>query len=313
MVAISRVVPDKWRPHGRELAELAGQQHGIVSIRQLEALGFTRDAVGYGVRSGRLHRLYTGVYAVGHTKFSPHGQCLAAVLASGPGTVLSHFSAAWLWGIVRSGPAPYEVTTPLPRRRKPPRIVVHRARHLLETDWVVEDGIPVTGVPRLLLDLAARVRPHTLRRYLERAEELGLLEPREIHELLDRTRGHHGHGPLRRAIAFYAPPPFTRSQLERRFLAAIEAAGLPRPSVNFNVAGFELDMYWPDQRFAVELDSYGTHGTREAFGRDRLRQEDLLLEGVAVTRVTDERFYREADAVIARVGRLLGERDPRRG
>ncbi len=292
-----------------ELAELAGRQHGVVSIRQLKALGYSRDSVVKAVRAGRVHRLYAGVYAVGHTNLSPLGECLAAVLACGPRSVLSHFSAAWLWGIVRSGPAPYEVTTPLPRRRKPPRIVVHRARRLTDADRAVEEGIPVTSVPRVLLDLAARDRRGRLRRYMERAEELGLLDLREVQELLDRTRGHHGWGRLRRAAAFYESPPFTRSQFERRFLEAVTAAGLPRPSVNFNVAGFEVDMYWPRQRFAVELDSFGTHGTHEAFGRDRLRQEDLLLVGVAMTRVTDARFYREADAVIARVSRLLEDRD----
>jgi hypothetical protein len=185
---------------------------------------------------------------------------------------------------------------------------VHRARRLSGADRALVDGIPVTAVARTLLDLAARSRPDRLRRQLERSEELGLLDARAIHDLLDRTRGHHGHWRLRRAIAFYAPPPFTRSQFERRFLEAVLAAGLPRPSVNFNVAGFELDMYWPQQRFAVELDVYETHGTREAFRRDRLRQEDLLLEGVGMTRITDERFDREPDAVIARVRRLLEDR-----
>ncbi len=144
---------------------------------------------------------------------------------------------------------------------------------------------------------------------MERAEELRLLDLKAIHELLDRTRGHHGWGRLRRAAAFYAPSPFvTRSNFERRFLAAVVAAGLPRAAVNFNAHGYELDMYWPERRFAVELDTYGTHGTHEAFERDRVRAEDLLVHGVAITRVTDVRFHREPDVVIARVERLLAAR-----
>jgi hypothetical protein len=182
---------------------------------------------------------------------------------------------------------------------------------LTDADRALVDGIPVTSVPRMLLDVAAKDRRGRLRDYMERAEELGLLDLRQIHELLDRTRGHHGWGRLQRAAAFYEPPPFTRSRFERRFLEAVLAAGLPRPSVNFNVAGFEVDVYWAEQRFAVELDTYGTHGTHDAFGRDRLRQEDLLVEGIAMIRVTDERFYREADAVIARVRRLLADQQPR--
>ncbi len=298
----------EWRPHG-ELGELAGRQHGIVSIRQLTGpLGYSKSAVARAARSGRLHRLHQGVYAVGHTDLSPRGWCLAAVLACGPGALLSHSSAAWLWGIRRQGPAPYEVTTPIPRRRKPPRVIVHRSRCLAGADRALVDGIPVTAVSRLLLDLAAGDRRGRISRDLERAEELRLLDARAVGALLDRTRGHHGHGRLRRAVALYQPPPFTRSGFERRFFEAVLAAGLPRPRVNFVVAGMELDVYWPEQRFAVELDTYGTHGTHVAFERDRLRQEDLLLVGVGMTRVTDVRFASDPDSVIARVARLLERR-----
>jgi very-short-patch-repair endonuclease len=304
----------KWRSHqggGKDaaLAILAARQHGVVSIRQLLGLlERSEREVERSVAAGRLHRLHQGVYAVGHTSLTARGACLAAVLACGPQAILSHYSAAWLWGLWSGTAAPYEVTTPIPRRRKPPSIVVHYARHLTTADRALVDGIPTTSVPRVLLDLAARDRRGKLRGYLERAEELELLDLGAVHELLDRTRGHHGWGRLRSAAAFYQPPPFTRSGFERRFLEAAQAAKLPRPSVNFNVAGYEVDMYWPEQRFAVELDTYGTHGTRDAFRRDRERQEDLLLAGVAMTRVTDDRFYREANAVIGRVKRLLEDR-----
>ncbi len=143
---------------------------------------------------------------------------------------------------------------------------------------------------------------------LERSEELKLFDLRAVESLLDRTRGHHGWGPLRRAIALYEPPPFTRSQFERLFFEAVVRTELPRPATNFVEAGFELDVYWPEYRFAVELDVYATHGTHGSFERDRLRQEDLKLAGIEMTRVTDVRFHREPDAVLARVGRLLDER-----
>ena len=291
---------------------MASRQHGVVSIRQmLGPLGYSQAAVTRAVEAGRLHRIHTGVYAVGHTSLTQHGRCLAAVLACGPDALLSHYSAAWLWGIWRGSPAPYEVTGPIPRRRKPPEIVVHRTRRFDTVDRAMVDEIPVTAVPRVLLDLAARDRKRRVRGFMERAEELGLLDLRNVHELLDRTRGHHGWGQLRRAAAFYeVPAEFTRSKFERHFLAAVVEAGLPRPAANYNRHGYELDMYWEEQRFAVELDTYGTHGTHEAFERDRQRAEDLLVHGIAMTRVTDVRFYREPDAVIARVGRLLQERTP---
>jgi len=170
------------------------------------------------------------------------------------------------------------------------------------------EGIAITAVPRTLLDLAALLRAARLQRILERAEELKLFDLGPLEDLLDRTWGHHGWGRLRRAIALYMPPPFTRSEFERRFFAALLDAGLPRPATNFFEAGFELDVYWPEYRFAVELDSFATHGTKGAFERDRLRQEDLTLVEIGMTRVTDVRFAREPEAVLARVGRFLRQR-----
>ena len=172
----------------------------------------------------------------------------------------------------------------------------------------MEQGIPVTSLPRTLLDLAAMVRVESLRRILERSEELNLFDLGPVEALLDRTRGHHGWGRLRRAIALYQPVPFTRSQFERRFLAAVVQAGLRQPRTNFVEAGFELDVYWPEYRFAVELDTYVTHGTRSSFESDRVRQEDLKLAGIEMTRVTDVRFHREPIAVIERIIRLLEQR-----
>jgi hypothetical protein len=290
------------------LAELAERQHGVVSIRQLERkLGYSRKAVQRAVALGRLHPLHRGVYAVGHRLVPTHGRCLAAVLACGSGALLSHRSAAWLWGISRHGPAPLHVTSPVPRKPRSP-IRLHHSRILTEADRALEEGIPVTAVPRTLLDCAAESRFSALKRMLERSEELELFDLTPVEELLDRSRGHAGWGRLRRAIALYAPVPFTRSGFERRFFEAVLAAGLPRPATNFVEAGFELDVYWPEYRFAVELDTYATHGTNAAFERDHLRDEDLMLAGIEMVRVTDVRFHREPGAVLERVATLLARR-----
>ncbi len=143
---------------------------------------------------------------------------------------------------------------------------------------------------------------------VERSEELGLFDLRQVEDLLARTVGHHGHGRLRRAIALYKPSSFTRSSLEKRFLELLIEAGLPQPHTNYVEHGFELDCYWPEHRFAVELDLFETHGTRAAFERDRKRQEDLLLAGITMTRVTGPRLEREPEEVIERIARLLSER-----
>lgn len=293
--------------HGA-LAELARRQHGVVSIRQLTGpLGYSRNAVSRAVQGGRLHRLYQGVYAVGHTRLSLHGRCLAAVLACGPDALLSHLSAAWLWNLTKTSPLPASVSTPLHRRRKA-SIRVHEARSLALEDRTLREGIPVTALPRTLLDLAATVRFDWLERMVERPEESGLFDLRAMEELLARTVGHHGHGRLRRAISLYQPSSFTRSGLEKRFLELCLEAGLPQPRMNYVEHGFELDCYWPEYRFAVELDVFETHGTRAAFERDRKRQEDLLLAGIQMTRITGPRLEQEPAEVIKRVARLLEER-----
>jgi hypothetical protein len=250
-----------------------------------------------------LHRLYPGVFAVGHTNLSLHAQCLAAVLACGPDALLSHVSAAWLWGLTKTSPLPASVSTPLHRRRSSLRL--HEARSLAAEDRALREGIPVTTLPRTLLDLATTVRFEWLEKMVERSEDLELFDLPAVEDLLGRTVGHHGHGRLRKAIALYKPTSFTRSSLERRFLELCLEARLPQPRTNYVECGFELDCYWPESRFAVELDLYETHGTRAAFERDRQRQEDLLLAGIGMTRVTGPRLEREPAAVIRRVGRLL--------
>jgi hypothetical protein len=304
---------NKGRPRSHQaLAELAKRQHGVVSIRQLTGpLGYSRPAVSRAVAAGRLHQLHRGVYAVGHARISRQGQCLAAVLACGPGALLSHGSAAWLWDIATRAPVPFQVTTPVRRKPRPP-IVLHHARTLASEDRALREGIPVTSLPRTLLDLAATVRADRLQRALERSEELRLFDLGAVDALLARNTGHPGAGRLRRAIALYRPPPFTRSGVERRFLELVLEAGLLQPATNFNELGFELDVYWPQERFAVELDLFETHGTRAAFERDRLRQEDLKLAGVEMIRVTGKRLEREPGEVVKRVARLLEQRRPMR-
>jgi very-short-patch-repair endonuclease len=292
---------------GRELAALAGRQHGVVSIRQLRRLGYSYKSIRRGIAVGRLHRLHHGVYAVGHTNLSLQGRCLAAVLASGPRALLSHYSAGWLLGLLATRPVPVHVTTPVPRKRRG-LIRIHHSRTLIEADRALEQGIPVTSVARTALDLAAGVRFRTLRRVIRRSEELGVFDLDDFRSVLVRNRGHRGAFHLDRALGIYEPPRLTRSELELEFVAAVEQVGLPSLATAFNVAGYELDVYWPDLRFAVELDVCETHGAHEPFEEDRRRDEDLKLAGIELTRVTGRRFEREPRQVIERVARLLDQR-----
>ncbi|MDX6633817.1 MAG: hypothetical protein QOF06_20 [Solirubrobacterales bacterium] len=130
----------------------------------------------------------------------------------------------------------------------------------------------------------------------------------EFRSALARNCGHRGAGRLERALAIYESPRLTRSELEREFVALAERRGLPRLVTAFNVAGYELDVYWPELRFAVELDVYATHGAHEPFEEDRRRDEDLKLAGVELIRVTGRRFEREPRQVMDRVSLLLDQR-----
>jgi len=200
------------------------------------------------------------------------------------------------------------VTAPT-RRRAKRRFVVHFSSILAEEDRAICQGIPVTAVPRTLLDLSIRARPDQIEGYLERAEDRELLDVRAVEDMLSRAGGHRGRGRLAQALAIYRPDPaFARSKFERRFRLAVKAAGLPVPSMNFNVAGFELDAYWPDFHFAVELDLFETHGSRAAFERDRRRQEELKLLGIEMIRITAPRLKREPQAVLRNLAALLGRR-----
>jgi hypothetical protein len=224
--------------------------------------------------------------------------------------VASHTSAAWLLGLLRSPPNTIHLTAPTRRRFKPGfEVQVHYAA-MSEGDCDEREGIPVTALPRTLVDLAAIFPPRRLERAIERAEELELFDLKAVDALLARVKRHPGIRSLRGALAIYRDddPAFIRSRLEKRFLKLVTAAGLPVPSMNFNVAGFELDAYWEQERFTVELDVYETHGSHAAFERDRLRQEDLKLVGIEMTRVTGPRLDREPGEVMRRVAVLLAQR-----
>lgn len=297
---------DKERTH-LGIARLAERQHGVVSTYQLNDLGYTRDVVAYAACSGRLHRIHRGVYAVGHGSLTWEARCFAAVLACSPRAVASHSSAAWLWGLLRNRPGVLHITAPTRRHRRE-GFELHFAA-LTDEDRAICDGIPLTAVPRTLLDLAASLNAGRLGRVIERAEELALFDLRPVDALLRRAGGHRGVGQLRQALAIYREEPaFTRSRLERRFLDLVKAASLPTPTMNFSVGEYELDAYWQPERFAVELDVYETHGSRAAFERDRLRQEDLKLRGIEMIRITGPRLAREPRTVVERVATLLGQR-----
>jgi hypothetical protein len=286
------------------LGELARRQHGVVGRRQLLGLGYSPAAVGRAARDGRIHPLHRGAYAVGHLAVSDHGACLAAVMACGSGAMLSHSSAAWLWGLQAWCPTPAHVTIPS-RGHQNAGIVIHHSTILEPVDEAVVEGIPATAIPRTLLDLAGLGRSRQLTSAIDQAERRDLLALAAVDELLERSGRHPGRRNLRTALGIYREPVFSRARSERLFLALVKKAGLPRPSLNAFVAGHEVDAYWEKERFAVEVDGWGPHRTRKAFEEDPVRIEELKLADIDSIRITARRIEREPKTVAARLRRLL--------
>jgi len=288
----------------RLLAALATRQHGVVGRGQLLDLGLGRGAIDARVRSGRLHVVHRGVYIVGRTKIGQRGRWVAAALAYGEGAVLSHRSAAALWGLIRAPGRIVDVTSASGRGRRP-GIRLHRGR-LHPNERTTQDGIPVTCVARTLLDLAEALDERGLERAFEEADRLGLLKMGAVDLACERGVGRRPVALCRRVMDRARMPHTARSPLEDRFARFCDERNLPPPSLNVEVLGREVDAFWPAKQLIVELDGFAYHHHRAAFERDRARDAALQTAGYRVVRLTHRRLDREAGAVEAELRRLLG-------
>lgn len=282
------------------IAGLASRQHGVVARRQLIAAGVTREAIAHRARTGRLHPLHRGVYAVGHLALSPTARDLAAVLASGPRAVLGHRSAAVAWRLLPRRDARVEILCCGPRRDGRPGIVVRRTQALPEADVRYLDGVPVSSPGRTLLDLAATAAPAELERALNEALVRRLVDPAH---LLTSAVSRRGARTLR-SLLETGPAP-TRSEAERRLLTLVRRAGLPRPGTNTRVHGWEVDALWPAERVIVEVDGYAFHAGRSAFERDRRRDAELQAAGFRVLRFTWRQVVGSPEAVVVHLAAVL--------
>jgi very-short-patch-repair endonuclease len=286
------------------IAELAARQFGLVARWQLRLLGLGEDAIDARLARGLLHRVHRGVYAVGHQRLTREGHWMAAVLAAGPDAVLSHRSAAALWGIRHTARAHAEVICA--RRLAIPKVDSYRT--VLPPDEVtVHDGIPVTTPARTLFDLAAVLTPQQLNHALNEAEIRRLTSPIPLDALIARHPRRKGTQALRRALELQRQrgETVTRSEFETAFLDFAERHGLPRPKTNEPLGPYFPDACWPEQRVIVELDSYAIHTTRQAFESDRARDRELTLAGYTVVRVTWRQLTHDADALAEQLSAIL--------
>jgi hypothetical protein len=193
---------------------------------------------------------------------------MAAVLAGGGGAVLSHRAAGYVLRLLRGGPPRPEVTVPTLAHRSRPGVVIHRVRALDPGDVFTLAGIPLTTVPRTLLDLGPILSPEDLTRACHEAWVHHRTTPAHVDACIDRNPHKKGAAKLRRAQR----ADVTLSDLEQRFLGLLDGHDLPRPRTNIDHNGDKVDCHWPEQQLTVELHSYRFHGTRQAFERDLARR-----------------------------------------
>jgi very-short-patch-repair endonuclease len=291
----------------RRLAAIATAQHGVIAHGQLFALGYGRGAIRRRLAAGRLHRIHAGVYAAGHARLTVQGRWMSAVLAYGPRALLSHRDGAALWELLPIGGSRIHVTVEARGVRRRRGIAVHETRHLHADDLAIRDGIPVTSLPRTLLDLAEVVPAGTLARAYDQAERLRLLDVRAVTALCDRSPGRHGLKPLGALLADRTrPAPETKGELEALFFDFCRANRLPLPACNAMVEGFEVDAVWPAHRLIVELDSWEFHRGKMAFERDRERDAILQAAGYRVIRITWRKLHDQPADIAALLRRLMG-------
>jgi hypothetical protein len=291
----------------RAIAGLAVRQHGNVTRAQLLRLGVSPTAIRRRIEAGRLHRVFAGVYAVGRPPATPLERAAAAVLACGPGALLSRGAAATLWGMHKRWRFPLEVTARSARRRA--GIVVHRSSTMVREDATRHFGIPVTSPARTIFDIAPGLSDRVLARAVNEARLARHLWLADLSALILRFPWHPTTRRLRR-FTDGGPKP-TRSQFEDAFTDFAARYGLPRPLINHAVNGHEVDVFFAEEGLIVELDGYEYHGGRVAFEADRDRDAEALEAGLRTFRLTWERFDGQPAKEARRLKTILRTGRPR--
>jgi very-short-patch-repair endonuclease len=279
---------DSSLPLPEAIAHLAARQHGHVARRQLIALGVATSTIDNRVARRDLIVAHHGVYAVAYRREDPAALACAAVLACGPTAVLSHDSAAALWGL-RRWPRTPEVIAPRVRR---PGIKAHRSSTLTARQTTTQLGIRATTVARTLADIRRRLTQRQFTRVVNDA----------------RVRHLIGTEPAERLLGDGTHKGLTRSELEDAFARLVDDYDLPSPQTNVKVNGVEADVWFAEARLIVELDGWDTHRDRATFESDRERDANHLAAGVLTIRVTEERLRTQPAREAARLREILDAR-----
>lgn len=268
------------------IARIASRQHGVVSSAQLRAAGISKVAASKRTNAGRLHRLHRGVYAVGHTRLTFEGRCLAAALACGESAVVSHGSAASLWRLIPAGDGPIDITLPTDAGRESrPGIRIHRTSTLIAGLTTRRSAVPVTRPARTLRDLRRVVPPALHQQAVRRGLDLRLIDEADLQR----------------------EPDLTRSELERLFLRLCRRHRFPSPEVNARVGPYEVDFLWRERGVIVETDGFRYHGNRGAFESDRVRDARLQSLGYRVLRFTYRQVCDRSAEVVCSLNPFLSQ------
>jgi very-short-patch-repair endonuclease len=284
------------------IRELGSSSHGVVTRQELLDAGLTPETIKNRLRKGVLTSVHRGVYRVGHLAPILEARYLAAVKACGDGALLAGRAAAYLWDLVKGFPPRPEVLTH--KDRRVPGVVVHRARRTDHLDSKMRHGIPVTSVPRTLLDLASSLPESALARACHEAGVKYRTTPRQVEAVLGRLPNAAGSAKLRRVLR--GEVPVTLSPLERRFLTRLREAGLPEPITNRVAGSHHVDCRWPEHRLTVELDGYRFHNSRHSWEQDRRREREARARGDEFRRYTSLDVFDDPRFMLSELRGLLG-------
>ncbi len=289
----------------RTAARLAGAQKGNISHAQLRAAGLTGRAIGHRIARGNLHPRHRGVYALGHLALPPFSAEMAAVLACGPRALLSHSSAAHLWGFRPAGTDQIIDVTVISRQvRQRPGIRAHRATELSREDVCQRNGIPVTSAARTLIDVASTLEDRQLERALHEALVSKLLNLEQMRVALARYPRRRGCARLVE-LSRSSQMTVTRSGGEEALYRLIRKSGLPQPDVNARIDIWTVDFYWPQFRLVVEVDGSDFHRTRWSVERDRRKDLDLRGRHLDVLRFAGAHVKRQPEMVLVTIARAM--------
>lgn len=286
----------------REIARIGSRQDNVIAREQLLAAGLGRGAIAHRLKARWMQRMHQGVYLLGPAPPTPMARARAAVMACGAGAVLSHRSAAEIFGLLPATRTATDVTV-LARNPKPqPGIRLHRVAGLSRGELTSVRGIPVTSIARIICDLAATEAPREVERAFQEALYRDIVTDVAVAAVLQRKPGRKGAPVIR---AMLRDPRMTRSDRERALLKLIDQAQLPRPVTNVRLHGYLVDAYWPTEGLVLEFDGWPGHGHRLAFESNRKRDQVMLANGLRVLRVTDRQFKSEPVAIAARIAMAL--------